>query len=59
MKKIILSFSILFISTVGIIRFIKVSNDHKECNQKIEKKIDSNGNTVTTKIHICNEKYNF
>ena len=59
MKKIILSFSILFISTVGIIRFIKVSNDHKECNQNIEKKLDSNGNTVTTKIHICNEKYNF
>ena len=59
MKKIILSFSILFILTIGIIRFIKVSNDHKECSQKIEKKLDSNGNNVTTKIHICNEKYNF
>jgi len=60
MKKIILSFFIfLFISTIGIIRFIKLSNDHKECNQIIEKKLDSNGNTVTTKIHICNEKYNF
>jgi short-subunit dehydrogenase len=59
MKKIILPFSILFISTIGIILFIKLSNDHKECNQKIEKKLDSNGNTVTTKIHICNEKYNF
>ena len=59
MKKIILSFSILFILTIGIIRFIKLSNDHKECNWKIEKKLDSNGNTVTTKNHICNEKYNF
>jgi hypothetical protein len=59
MKKIILAFSILLISTIGIILFIKLSNDHKECNQKIEKKLDSNGNTVTTKIHICNEKYNF
>lgn len=59
MKKIILPFSILFISTIGIILFIKLSNDHKECNQKIEKKLDSNSNTVTTKIHICNEKYNF
>ena len=46
MKKIILSFSILFILTIGIIRFIKLSNDHKECNWKIEKKLDSNGNTV-------------
>ncbi len=54
-----LSFSILLISTIGIIRFIKLSNDHKECHWKIEKKLDSNGNTVTTKNHICNEKYNF
>ncbi len=59
MKKIILSFSILFISTIAIIGFIKLSNDHKECNWKIEKKLDSNGNTVTTKSHICNETYNF
>lgn len=59
MKKIILSFSILFILTIGIIRFIKLSNDHKECYWKIEKKLDSNSNTVTTKSHVCNEKYNF
>ena len=38
-------FSVLFISTVGIVRFIQLSNDHLECNQKIENK-DFQGNAV-------------
>lgn len=59
MKKIILIFSVLFISTVGIVRFIQLSNDHLECNQKIENKRNSNGDIMTIKSHICNEKYNF
>ncbi len=59
MKKIILLSSILLISTIGIVRFIQLSNDHVECNNKIENKIDSNGNIVTIKSHVCNEKYSF
>jgi hypothetical protein len=59
MKKIILSLTVLFISTIGIVRFIQLSNDHLECNQKIENKRNSNGDIVTIKSHMCNEKYNF
>lgn len=59
MKKIILSLIVLFISTIGIVRFIQLSNDHLECNQKIENKRNSYGDIVTIKSHMCNEKYNF
>jgi hypothetical protein len=59
MKKIILLSSILLISTIGIVRFIQLSNDHVECSQKIENKRDSYGNIVTIKSHVCNEKYSF
>jgi|LakMenE01Jun11ns_1017448.scaffolds.fasta_scaffold9195341_1 hypothetical protein len=61
MKKIIRYPSILFllISTIAIVRFIWLSNDHLECSQKVENKRDSNGNLVTIKSHVCNEKYSF
>jgi hypothetical protein len=59
MKKIILLSSFLLISTISIVRFIQLSNDHLECNQKIENKRNSNGDIVTIKSHVCNEKYNF
>jgi hypothetical protein len=59
MKKIILLSSIFLISTISIVRFIQLSNDHLECNQKIENKRNANGDIVTIKSHICNEKYNF
>jgi hypothetical protein len=42
-----------------MVRFIQLSNDHLECNQKIENKRNSNGDIMTIKSHICNEKYNF
>jgi hypothetical protein len=59
MKKIILLSSFFLISTISIVRFIQLSNDHLECNQKIENKRNSNGDIVTIKSHVCNEKYNF
>ncbi len=61
MKKIILYSSILFllISTIGIVRFIRLNNDHLECLQIVENKRDSKGNIVTKKTHVCNEKYSF
>ena len=59
MKKIILWSSFFLISTISIVRFIQLSNDHLECNQKIENKRNSNGDIVTIKSHVCNEKYNF
>jgi hypothetical protein len=59
MKKIILLSSIFLISTISIVQFIKLNNDHIECLQKTETKRNSNGDIVTIKSHICNEKYNF
>lgn len=59
MQKRILLSSIFLISTISIVLFIKLSNDHIECIQKTETKRNSNGDIVTIKSHLCNEKYNF
>jgi hypothetical protein len=39
--------------------FIKISNDHLECDTVTSTKIDKNGNKVVNTNHICKEKYSF
>ena len=39
--------------------FIKISNDHLECETITSTKIDENGNPVVLKSHLCKEKYAF
>jgi len=39
--------------------FIKISNDHLECDTLTSIEIDKNGNKVVVKKHICKEKYSF
>lgn len=58
MKKKILIFSVLILGTISSIIFIRDSNDHKECSTSIEHSKDADGNDITTKRHICKEKYN-
>lgn len=39
--------------------FIKISNDHLECETMISTKVDKNGNEMVKKSHLCKEKYAF
>jgi hypothetical protein len=39
--------------------FIKISNDHLECDTVTSTKIGKNGNKVVNTKHICKEKYSF
>jgi hypothetical protein len=39
--------------------FIKINNDHLECETVTSIKIDKNGNKVVDTKHICKEKYSF
>ena len=39
--------------------FIKISNDHLECETITSTKIDKNRNSVVVKSHLCKEKYAF
>ena len=59
MKRNILILGFILVVTITALTFIHFSNDHEECFTKITTKIDSNGNVVKEKKHICNEKYNF
>lgn len=52
-EKIILLSLLFFIASVGVFRFIQLSNDNIECSQKIENKRYANGKTVTIKNHVC------
>ena len=53
-------FSVVFlVMTIGVVYFIRISNDHKECGSEKAVVTDNNGNQVITVKHICKEKYNF
>ncbi len=39
--------------------FIKINNDHLECETIISTKVDKNGNEMVKKSHLCKEKYAF
>lgn len=50
------SITVILIS-VFIIIFIIDSNNHKECETRIESSIGNNGEKVMTKTHVCKEKF--
>ncbi|MBB1285584.1 hypothetical protein HRH25_14455 [Flavisolibacter sp. BT320] len=58
-KKIIIASIASAILFVGTMQFIKLNNDHLECEQVVESRSDSSGNTVIEKKHVCKEKFNF
>jgi uncharacterized membrane protein YgaE (UPF0421/DUF939 family) len=47
------------VTTAVALYFINVSNDHIECQYSVENSIGENGEKVTTKRHVCKERYNF
>ena len=56
-KKVVFMFAI-FLMSCAVLVFIHYSNDHKECETKIETYYGSSGEKVIKEKHICNEKYN-
>jgi|688.fasta_scaffold1274504_2 hypothetical protein len=59
MKRSILILGSILVLTLSVLTFIYFSNDHKECSKYVENKVDTNGNNVVSKKHVCKEKYNF
>lgn len=58
MKKVTVISLLTIITSVIVIYFIKVNNDHSDCETIIETTY-SKDDLVKTKKHSCNEKYNF
>ena len=58
-KRFLIGLLATLVFTVGAIQFIRVNNDHVECEQKVERTKDVAGNTVVATEHVCKEKYNF
>ena len=54
---VILILTILF--SIGVIQFIRLNNDHVECEQTVERMKNENGEMVTVKNHVCKERFNF
>ena len=61
MKNIKIYITSLLVGTLfcTIYYFIKVNNDHIECETIISTKVDKNGNEMVKKSHLCKEKYAF
>lgn len=57
-KSLIAIVGILIFAVSGVI-FIKVSNDHKECETEVKISLNNNGEKVEVNKHICKEKFNF
>jgi large-conductance mechanosensitive channel len=59
-KKLLLS-SIFIILALAVFSFlfIKLNNNHLECESKVEQSKDQQGNTIVLKKHICKENYSF
>lgn len=49
----------LIVATVSTIMFIRISNDHKECQTNTTQATNEDGTVVTTEEHICKERFNF
>ena len=58
-KKTLNFIAILLVISLSTVFFIKISNDHKECDQVVNKELDKNGIEAVKENHVCNEKYSF
>ncbi len=53
------SIALFILLTAGIVLFIQKNNDHKECSDVVEQKVDANGDTVISRRHVCKELFSF
>jgi protein involved in sex pheromone biosynthesis len=58
-KKTIIGLIAALLLLAGAMQCIRSNNDHLECEQRIGRHQDSNGNIVTEERHVCKEKFNF
>lgn len=58
-KRFIVGLLATVLFTIGTVQFIRLSNDHAECNQKVERTKDAAGNSVVATEHVCREKFSF
>ena len=58
-KRTLIFIALLFLISFSTIFFIKISNDHKECDIVIKKELDKNGIETRKEEHVCKEKYSF
>jgi hypothetical protein len=58
-KRTLIFIALLLVISLSTVFFIKISNDHKECDQVVNKELDKNGIEAVKEDHVCNEKYSF
>ena len=58
-KRTLIFIAILLVISLSTVFFNKISNDHKECDQVVNKELDKNGIEAVKEDHVCNEKYSF
>jgi len=58
-KKFGIYIGLLVIVVVGSVFFIRINNDHKECNTITLHTLDKDNNDVVIQKHVCKEKYSF
>ena len=58
-RKIIAATTGVVICTIGILVFIHYNNDHIEFENITINTIDENGEKISTRKHLCKEKYSF
>jgi hypothetical protein len=52
------SIMLMIMLAIAAVLFIRLSNDHQECEEVIKHSQNANGNDVVTTEHVCKEKYN-
>jgi hypothetical protein len=58
-RKTLFGFLLGLLAFISVMQFIRLNNDHLECEQTVERKQDAKGNIVTETKHVCKEKFNF
>jgi len=58
-KVLIPSIILIVVAVAGILFFINKNNDHAECKDIVEQRVDSNGDTIISRKHICKEMFSF
>jgi len=58
MKKSVLATIAIVLSSIAVVVFIYISNDHLECDSSTVVTYGDHGEKITTNTHICKEIYN-
>lgn len=59
MKKPFLLLVLLAVGAIATYQFIRLNNDHRECEEKTQRWKNAKGETVMEKQHVCRETFSF